>query len=139
MRILVDTNILIDFYAARPDFYENAVEIMSLCTEKRVEGCVAAHSVTNAFYILRKSMLPEVLRYTLKDLCKIITVIGVDSAKLISALENDKFNDVEDCLQMECAKDFSADYIVTRNIKDFQNSDIPAILPDDFLKLFNNK
>ena len=65
----------------------------------------------------------------------ILDVVGIDKNKIINALSNDKFSDVEDCLQMECAKDFSADYIVTRNIKDFANSSIKPILPSDFLKL----
>ena len=73
-------------------------------------------------------------RNTLKDLCMIIEVIGIDSHKLISALSNSEFSDVEDCLQTECAKQFSADYIITRNIKDFEHSPVPAITPDEFLK-----
>ena len=70
-------------------------------------------------------------------LCNLLTVVGIDKAKIISALANDDFTDVEDCLQSECAKEFSADYIVTRNVKDFQNSEIPAISPDEFLKKVN--
>lgn len=135
MKILIDTNILIDFYAKRPDYYDSALKIMTACTEKKVDGCIAAHSVTNAFFILRKDMPIEVRRSTLKDLCKVVTVIGIDANNLILALNNEDFSDVEDCLQMECAKEFSADYIVTRNIKDFEHSTIPVILPDDFVKL----
>ncbi len=112
---------------------------MAACAERRIDGCIAAHSVTNAFYILRKELPAEVRRNTLKDLCRIIAVVGVDSKKLISALENDKSDDIEDRLQMECAKDFSADHIVTRNLKDFRNSEVPAILPNEFLELLNDK
>lgn len=137
MRILIDTNILIDFFSKRPQFYDNAYIIMKLCASKRVDGCIAAHSVMNSFYILRKEFSPEERRSTLIDLCKIVYVVGIDKAKIISALENDHFSDVEDCLQTECAKDFSADYIVTRNIKDFEQSVIPAITPDQFLKMIN--
>ena len=132
MKILIDTNILIDFYAKRQDYYNSALKIMSMCTEKQVIGCVAAHSITNIFFILRKYMSLETRRSMLKDLCKIVTVIGIDANKLVSALDNKNFFDVEDCLQMECAKEFSADYIVTRNIKDFKHSTIPVILPDVF-------
>ena len=71
------------------------------------------------------------------ELCELLTVVGIDKAKILSALENDKCPDVENCLQAECAKAFSADYIVTRNIGDFQNSPIPAILPKDFLNKIN--
>ncbi|WP_044975486.1 PIN domain-containing protein [Ruminococcus sp. HUN007] len=133
MRVLIDTNILIDFYGKRPEYYDAAEKIIELCTKQNITGCIAAHSVTNAFYILRKDIPLEIRRNTLKDLCMIIEVIGIDSHKLISALSNSEFSDVEDCLQTECAKQFSADYIITRNIKDFEHSPVPAITPDEFL------
>ena len=134
MRVLLDTNILIDYIARRPSFVENAKAILKLCTEKQIDGCIAAHSVTNAFYILRKDITDDERRKVLSRLCRLLTVVGIDKEKLISALENDDFSDVEDCLQTECAKEFKADYIVTRNINDFKNSAVPAILPDEFLK-----
>lgn len=137
MRILLDTNILIDFIAQRPSFVKSAKNILELCTDKKIDGCIAAHSITNAFYILRKELTSDDRRRVLVGLCELLTVVGIDKDKLIAALENDDFSDVEDCLQTECAKAFSADYIVTRNIKDFENSAVPAILPDDFLKKVN--
>lgn len=54
MKILIDTNILIDFYAVRPDYYDNAENIFKACAENRVNGCIAVHSVMNAFCILQK-------------------------------------------------------------------------------------
>lgn len=137
MKILLDTNILIDYISQRPSFVEDAQTILRLCSEKQVEGCIAAHSIMNAFYILRKALSLEERRETLSNLCCLLTVVGIDKIKIISALGNEKFSDVEDCLQMECAIDFSADYIVTRNVKDFANSKIPAILPGEFLKKIN--
>lgn len=134
MRVLIDTNILVDYIARRPSFAENAKAILKLCTEKQIDGCIAAHSVTNAFYILRKDITDDERRKILSRLCRLLTVVGIDKEKLISALENDDFSDFEDCLQAECAKEFKADYIVTRNINDFKNSAVPAILPDEFLK-----
>ena len=61
--------------------------------------------------------------------CKMFTVVGIDSIKLELALRDFEFEDFEDCLQAECAKDFSANFIVTRNVDDFCNSSIPAIEP----------
>ena len=134
MRVLLDTNILIDFIAQRPPFVKNAKAILGLCTDKKIDGCIAVHSVTNAFYILRKDVTADDRRKVLAELCNLLTVVGIDKRKILSALANDDFTDVEDCLQTECAKEFSADYIVTRNVKDFQYSTIPAISPDEFLK-----
>ena len=73
----------------------------------------------------------------LLGLCKILNVIGIDIEKIVSSLNNKNFTDVEDCLQSECAKDISADYNITRNIKDFENSEIKAISPDTFLEMIN--
>ena len=137
MRVLLDTNILIDLIAQRPSFVKSAKAILGLCTDKKIDGCIAAHSVTNTFYILRNDLTADERRNVLTELCNLLTVVGIDRAKIISALANDNFTDVEDCLQTECAKEFSADYIVTRNVKDFQNSTIPAIAPDEFLKIIN--
>ena len=134
MRVLLDTNILIDYISLNSSFTEDAQTIMKLCMKKQIDGCIAAHSVTNAFYILRKEYTVEERKDILSDLCEILIVVGIDKAKIISALENNDFSDFEDCLQAECAKEFKADYIITRNIKDFKDSAVPAILPDEFLK-----
>ena len=136
MKILVDTNILIDYVAKRDPFTENARSVLLLCMEKQVDGCIAAHSVMNAFYILRKELSDAERKNFLLDMCSFLAVIGIDKSKIVSALRNESFSDVEDCLQAECAAAFSADYIVTRNIKDFVNSEIPAIMPDKFLEMF---
>ena len=63
-------------------------------------------------------------------------VEGIDSFKILSALDNEDFSDFEDCLQEECAVAISADYIITRNAKDFALSRVPAILPNEFLKKY---
>lgn len=137
MRVLLDTNILIAFIAQRPPFVKNSKAILGLCAEEKIDGCIAAHSVMNTFYILRKDITADNRKKVLTELCNLLTVVGIDKAKILSALANNDFTDVEDCLQTECAKEFSADYIVTRNVKDFQNSTIPAISPDEFLKKMN--
>ena len=94
---------------------------------------MAAHSIPNMFFILRKDFDEKERREILLNLCKIFDVEGIDKVKIVSGLENGKFSDFEDCLQMECAKSYEADYIVTRNISDYDTSEIKAILPKDYL------
>ena len=53
----------------------------------------------------------------------------------VEALEREEFSDFEDCLQDECAKGIGADYIITRNVKDFEQSKVPAITPEQFLEI----
>lgn len=69
------------------------------------------------------------------NICKIFDVEGIDKTKLLAGLENEDFADFEDCLQMECAKTYGAEYIITRNIFDYKSSEIKAILPKDYLEL----
>jgi len=84
---------------------------------------------------LRKDYSAEERREVLSSLCSIFDVEGIDKAKLLSGLQNEEFSDFEDCLQMECAKAYKADYIVTRNIGDYRTSEIKAILPKEYLEL----
>ena len=134
MRVLIDTNVLADLLLGRDPYYDIAYNILAMCADKKVYGYIAAHSIPDLFYILRKSMTKEERREALKDICQIVKLEGIDSFKILSALENEYFSDFEDCLQEECAVAISADYIVTRNTKDFASSRVPAILPDEFLE-----
>jgi hypothetical protein len=69
------------------------------------------------------------------DLCEFIEVSGIQRKQVIDALLNEELDDLEDLLQIECARTVNAEYIVTRNIADFTTSTIPAILPEDLLPL----
>ncbi len=138
MRALIDTNILADMLLGRDPYYDIAYNILTLCADRKVSGYIAAHSIPNLFYILRKSMSQEERREAIKDICHIVKVEGIDSFKIFSALDNEDFSDFEDCLQEECAVAVSADYIVTRNLKDFVSSRVPAILPNEFLEKFES-
>lgn len=133
MKILVDTNILIDWVSHRSD-YQQAREIVYLCASRKIEGCIAAHSVTNMFYILRKNLGLDERKTVFDTISRIFTIVPVDGQKLRAAVNNADFQDFEDCLQMECAKAFDAEYIVTRNVSDFVNSSIKAVEPLEFLE-----
>lgn len=135
MKVLVDTNVIVDALIGRQPYFDNADKIIRLCADKKVHGYLAAHSIPNLFYILRKYLSEEDRRTALRQLCEIFAIEGIDSKKIITAIENSNFTDFEDCLQDECAVSAGADYIVTRNIKDFLTAKVKAILPEDFLKL----
>ena len=64
-------------------------------------------------------------------------MVSVSHEEVVKAIEMDKFEDFEDCLQDRCAEHAAAEYIITRNVKDFANSKIPAVLPEDFLEKRN--
>ncbi len=72
------------------------------------------------------------------NILDLLQIAGADHESVRNALQKEDFSDFEDCLQNECAKQIHADYIVTRNINDFSMSDIPAVIPDDLLKILDS-
>lgn len=132
MVVLIDTNVIIDFLITREPFYKASSEIIKRCADGRLAGCVAFHSITNLWYILRK--IPEDKRREwMLDICSFLSVIGVGHEEVVKAIKMKEFRDFEDCLQDRCAKSIDAGYIITRNTADFSGSDIPAVSPEDFL------
>ena len=134
MVILIDTNVILDNLISRQPFSDIANDVLNLCFQQKCDGYIAAHSITNIFYILRKEFTVSERKKLLIELCEFIEVAGIQKKQIIDALANEDFNDFEDRLQVECAILVNADFIVTRNITDFNISPIPAILPEDFLQ-----
>lgn len=132
--VLIDTNIFIDVLQDRIPFTDNSQAVIGLVTQKKIKGAVAAHSITNLWYILRKTHSDEERRNYILSLFEIFDVISIDKNRLVAALENSNFKDFEDCLQDECASDINADYIITRNTKDFESSMVKALTPEEFLE-----
>lgn len=132
--VLIDTNIFIDVLQDRIPFTDNSQSVVALVVQKKIKGAVAAHSITNLWYILRKTHSDEERRNYLLSLFEIFDVVSIDKNRLVAALENSNFKDFEDCLQDECAYAINADYIITRNAKDFESSMVKALTPEEFLE-----
>lgn len=138
MVVLIDTNVIIDFLLEREPFYEPAAEILRRCAGNELTGYVAFHSIPNIWYILRK--VPEKSRREwLIDLCGFLRVTGASHEEVLKAIANDSFEDFEDCLQDRCAKGKGAQYIITRNVKDFDSSEVSAVSPQDFIDIIKNQ
>lgn len=132
--VLVDTNIFIDVLQDRIPFTDNSQAVIGLVTQKKIKGAVAAHSITNLWYILRKTHSDEERRNYILSLFELFDVVSIDKNRLVAALEKSDFKDFEDCLQDECAYAINADYIITRNAKDFESSIVKALTPEAFLE-----
>lgn len=139
MKVLIDTNVLIDFIAMRKPHYAHALHIIDACDKNLIYGCMAAHSIPNIYYILRKEFSVQDRREILKLLCEILSVEALDISKIAEALNDENFSDFEDCLQEQCAIAFNADYIITRNDRDFSSGIVPVIRPETFCSLFLDK
>jgi len=133
MKLLLDTNIIIEIITKRKD-YKESLQILRNCEANIVEGFVTATTITDLMYILRKHIDPENVRETVQKLLLVIDVAGVLKSDILAAFIIG-IKDYEDAVQASCAGRIKADYIVTRNDKDFIGSPIPAILPSDALKL----
>ena len=133
MKVLIDTNVILDVLCARPDFVDHSLKVFKLCEENRIKGYISAISVPNIVYIMRKELDSDRIRDILDKLSSIFTIADLRETDLKAAAEL-AFSDYEDGLQSACACRIKADYIVTRNIRDFAKSAVPAILPSDLPK-----
>lgn len=135
MVILVDTNVILDVLLKRETYMLKSQIVIEKCANREVVGYLAAHSISNLFYILRKYYTQEERRKFIKNLCKIFHVSELNEKKILSAAENTEFLDFEDCLQEECAVEIMADYIVTRNLRDYRMSRVKAVTPEEFVTM----
>lgn len=133
MKILINTNIILDFIQSRKPFSENASKIINSCVKKENEGYISAHSLSDILFILRKDKTVEERKALILNLCSFFTVIPEDKNFYTVVCQNNNWNDLEDGLQMKCADFEKLDYIVTRDAgKGFNNSPVKVISAEDF-------
>ena len=139
MKVLLDTNILVDFLAKRPQFFNNAQIIIKKCKNEEITGVAAVHTISTLFYLLKKYIPAENIHELFYSLFTIIEIGSANKESILQALRNNNFTDFEDGLQYQCALEESVDCIITRNKKDFSGSKIPVYTPDEFLEAWSNK
>ena len=136
MKILIDTNIILDLIQSREPFSENASKIINSCVKKENEGYISAHSLSDIFFILRKDKTVEERKALILNLCSFFIVIPEDKNFYTAVCQNNDWNDLEDGLQIKCADFENLDYIVTRDAgKGFNNSPVKVISAEDFLNI----
>lgn len=135
MKVLIDTNIMIDALTNRDGRSGFSATVINLCAKQVIDGYVALHSISNMYYILRKQYSDAERRTILKRYNEILKVAEVGNDVVDTAINNTAISDYEDALQYACAETVVADYIVTRNIKDYGKAEIRAISPEELLKL----
>ncbi|MCM1316294.1 MAG: PIN domain-containing protein [Alistipes senegalensis] len=133
MKVLIDTNVILDVLCNRSEFVEDSSRVWKYCEVNQIEGYISALSVPNIVYILRKELTPQKTQQLIQQILMIFEVIDLKSSDLKNAAEM-LSSDFEDAVQMCCANRIKADYIVTRNIRDFKESKVPALKPSEFLE-----
>jgi predicted nucleic acid-binding protein len=134
-KILVDTDVILDFFFDRKPFSENSTIILNLCENKIIEGYVTPVIISNIYYLLRRNAKHEKVIEKLKLLLTILNVLKMDKSTIEKALNSD-FKDFEDALQNFSAVNFGEiEAIITRNIKDYKRSEIGVLTPESFVNL----
>ena len=135
MKVFLDTNVIIDFYAQRDDFFRPAAIIIDLAIKKQLELCVSSLSFVNAFYVLGRTYKVEDLYGKLSFLSNLCSITSVGGADIRYGLNNRSL-DFEDTVQYISAKSIQPDVIITRNIKHFKGLDLIVKTPIEFLDGF---
>lgn len=136
MKVLIDTNIVLDVLLRRADFFDASYNVLKLSTLDKTAIFVTANAITDIYYILRRANKDtEKSKEAIIQLLELVSIADVIASDIMNALPS-KVTDFEDALAGVIAKRIKADYIITRNTKDFNNSPVPAIDPKDFLHQF---
>lgn len=135
MRLMIDANIILDVLQAREPHVADSSIISKMCETNLVEGHISTLSFANLVYIMRRELDPGKIEEVLKALNLIYRFDDLTQADIMNAASL-KWHDFEDAVQAAIAKRTGADYIITRNVRDFAASEIPALMPSEFLARF---
>lgn len=133
--VLLDTDILLDFFFDRKPHSDHAAEVLSLCESKELGGYITPVILSNLYYLLRQASTHEKVIDKLSQLVSITDILVVDKTSILQALHSG-FKDFEDALQnysAECSGQIQL--ILTRNLKDFKNSTLGVMTPENYLKM----
>jgi predicted nucleic acid-binding protein len=130
MRILIDTDVLLDFALGRESFVSASQKVIVWAEANPGHAAIAWHSISNIAYLA-----PSGAREFLSELLRFVEVPTVRTMDAVRALQY-PMRDIEDALQAAAAIAFKASYVISRNTKDYRQSPVPAITPKEFsLKL----
>jgi len=134
-KIFVDTNILVDLIADRRPFSKFAIQIFSKAEDRIIQLYTSSHSIATTHYLLKKYIKESELRDVLFNLLDYLNIVAIDQETIKKALKS-KHKDFEDAIQIISTSSIGkVDCIVTRNVKDFKDAEIPVLSPDELIKL----
>jgi len=131
--VFIDTNILMDIFANRHPFIKNSLKIYTLGAEKKINLFTTSNTITTLHYLLKKIISEEKTRMALEEVVENISIIPIDNEIIKKSLKS-SHKDFEDAIQITSAQSIpTMDCIITRDLKDFKNSEIKVYTPDEFL------
>jgi predicted nucleic acid-binding protein len=136
MKVLIDTNVIIDVFTKREPFCESSTAILKLSDKRNMTLLITVSQTTDISYLLTRQLKDTTrARAFVKHIGDNLMLVDVTVSDYKNAIASEMF-DFEDALLAQCAARAKADWIITRNTKDFADSPIPAIIPEDFLNRF---
>lgn len=133
MELMIDTNIIFDVLMERAPYFDAAYQILQLCESTLFHGHVSTLAIADLIYCCRKRLSPEETLNVCLDFSEILTIEDLKAEDLLDA-ELLKWQDFEDSVQYMIAKRVKADFIISRDLKGFLQSDIQVITPHDFVQ-----
>lgn len=139
MKLLIDTNVVLDVLLRREPFFGKAAEGLNLTQREDVREYVSASAITDIYYIANKQMKDRAaVRDLLNRLLMLVSVAAVSEQEIRNALHLE-WADFEDSVQYSVALLNEMDGIVTRNPGDYQEADVQIWLPEQILETFTAK
>jgi predicted nucleic acid-binding protein len=135
MKLLIDTNVVLDVILKREPFYDNSLSVLNLAKRHDIHEYISASAVTDIYYIAYKSLKDkEIVRHLLHELFVIVGIADVTEREIYNALEF-SWNDFEDSVQYSVALTHEIDKIITRNPDDYRTTNIQVLTPAEALKI----
>ena len=132
MKVLVDTNVVLDVLLDRQPFAKSAARIFAFVEESKIEGFICATTVTTVDYLLGQALAPAKARHALRQLLHLFEIAPVNRPVLEQALQS-RISDFEDAVLEQSARLVGADAIATRNVRDFEKSSVTVFDPVDLI------
>ena len=133
MKILLDTNIVLDLLLEREPFCNEAKDIFTMIESDKISGFLCATSITTIYYLISKSVDKSKADEIIDKLLQLFNIADVNKNILIKSLKNNG-KDFEDSVIYTSAEYFNIDVIITRDKKGFKQSNIKVLKPSDFLE-----
>jgi len=131
-RVFADTDVILDFLLGREPFIEAITQIMQRAAEGELEVCVSSLTINNLHYIISRLQTRRKALTKIRQLLKLVSVENIGAAAISNAAAS-KFKDFEDAVQHFCAIEAGHKLIITRNVKDFKESELGVLTPDEFV------
>jgi len=132
VKVLVDTNVVLDVLLDRQPFAKSAARIFAFVEESKIEGFLCATTVTTVDYLLGQALAPAKARQALRQLLHLFEIAPVNRPVLEQALQS-RISDFEDAVLEQSARLVGADAIATRNARDFEKSSVTVFDPADLI------